>query len=1219
MVIKKIISTLLAVLMLCSACMLVISAEEVETFVSEYETNLSFPTIDYKLGRVDFNDAESALIESPEDKLATMDCRLEKDGYRLYVDAYSGEVGIECIATGEILLTNPYDLSESKNDDWATKLQLMSQLIVHYKEISSDQSKTLYSGEWTVGKAYDKNANPLKDEDVQPSQIRVKNIKNGLRVEYTIGREQSKMLVPRVIEQSAFETKVLNPIKEALEIAREQWIAQYMAEGLSEATATSKADVEVSLKLGPMTGFYKLYDPKNQPSSVAEQMYSAYPITKKMAVYVLDTTLFTKELARIEQIIKTYAPNYTYEELDADHMLVEYVNKDKNPPLFKMALEYTLDEQGLNVRLPANGIRFTESLYELLSVEILPYMGASSAEQEGYTFFPDGSGALFDYQQIANAKSDVAVVGKVYGQDYAYHTITGAHQEAIRYPVFGMVHAEEKTLLDEYGYPVVDAENSTLDETVYKTYDKQKGFVAIVEEGDAMMELVAESEVTTSGFNTVKMRVYPRPQDTYNVADAISVGENSTWTVVSSRKYTGNYKIRYIMLTPEEDAIQKGLKNTYDTSYVGMAMAYRAYLETKGVLTRLTAEQIDANNIPLYVETFGAMQTIERFLSIPFEVMTPLTTFADVSAMYDDLSAAGINNVNFILTGYTKGGLTSPMAPYHLKWEKAVKEGGMNFEELLAVAKEKDFGIFPDFDFAFVKQDKAFDGLRLKKHAVKTIDDRYTSKREYSATKQTYISYFELALSPAYFNYFYTKLTENYLEYDPIGISVASLGSYLNSDFDEDEPYNRADAQAFTTQAFAYLSENYDKVMTSGGNAYSWKYVDYITDIALDSSRYSAAAASVPFLGIVLHGYVEFAGTPINMEGNIDYAVLKAIESGAGLQFILSYRNTANLKNDEVLSQYYSIRYNIWKDDLITLYNEVNAALKDVQTSTIVDHRFLDGIRVADNDELEADAKAMLEALIAKEKAELEAAKKETNYRILMARKLLNGTDAPIFNINAAMTLTPVDPANPDAVIPEENKTLADKIADVEAMLTAFESNLATSTALTEDMYRLDYEIRVALDAVMTGIRSNIDDYELAKEGYDILVERGDCTIEHAQMLANLNAVKATYEALKAKETALTAKFDAACDAFMTKYEGQTVDKYTYADDEAEEEQDVAVSTDSKYTSDANKIAYVKYENGTAFILNFNNYAVVVTDYNTGIVYTLEAYGYVHLKPAANA
>ena len=43
---------------------------------------------------------------------------------------------------------------------------------------------------------------------------------------------------------------------------------------------------------------------------------------------------------------------------------------------------------------------------------------------------------------------------------------------------------------------------------------------------------------------------------------------------------------------------------------------------------------------------------------------------------------------------------------------------------------------------------------------------------------------------------------------------------------------------------------------------------------------------------------------------------------------------------------------------------------------------------------------------------------------------------------------------------------------------------------------------------------------------------------------------------------------------------------------------------------------YVNTQDGavTAFILNFNNYAVTVTADN-GITYTLEAYGYIVLKP----
>ena len=241
MIMKKIISTLLAVLMLAGTFSLLTVAAEVESFKPETDTSVSLPTMDYLKGREDFSDSSSKQITTAQEKIATMDCRLEKDGYRLYVDAYSGEVGVECIETGEILLSNPYDLSEDRSDgtQLATdlKMEMMSQIIVNFKDITKDQTQVYYSATYSAGKAYDKNGNPLSTDTkseaamVEPSQIRVRNIKNGLRVEYTIGPEQTKMLVPRVIEKTSFETRILNPIKDAIEAKKTEWLEQYIADG----------------------------------------------------------------------------------------------------------------------------------------------------------------------------------------------------------------------------------------------------------------------------------------------------------------------------------------------------------------------------------------------------------------------------------------------------------------------------------------------------------------------------------------------------------------------------------------------------------------------------------------------------------------------------------------------------------------------------------------------------------------------------------------------------------------------------------------------------------------------------------------------------------------------------------------------------------------------------------------------------------------------------
>ncbi len=1209
---NKIVSTLLAVLMLLSSFSVLTSAAEVSG--TKYEKNTDRQTLNYMTGNLLDYDEEGKLIinegtgepiyvvdengdkivvDTAEERLEYMDLRLEKDGYRLYIDAYSGEVAVENVESGEVLFSNPYDVATTKSAD-SVKEQLLSQIVVKYTSTTSNEENFFYSF----------------TEAAKREQIDIKNIKNGIRVEYSIGREQSKILLPMMIERTSFEEKILAPLKEALG--------------------------EDSYDYRKFDAFYVDIFKENYTGDTLDSALSKYPLLKQMDFYMLDGKTSDVDKNRLEQYIKTYVPDYTFDNLDEDHLLTGYVAEDDNPPLFRMALEYTLTEDGLSVRLPANGIRFNETLYRLVSLDILPYMGAAENSGAGYTFFPDGSGTLFDLEKIVDTNASTTVTAKVYGQDFAYHTITGKHQQEIRYPVFGVVDSYEKVIGQE-----IDEETGDVIKDITET--KNRGFVAIVEEGEAMMELSSYHEVRANNYSTVKMTVYPRPQDTYNVADAISVGNNSEWTVVSSRKYTGNYKIKYILLTPDEVAEEKGIKDYYECSYVGMAFAYRDYLIKNGTLTKLTADDV-SKDIPLYIETFGTIPTVERFLSIPVNVMTPLTSFEDVQTMYSDLSAKGITNVNFILTGYANGGMYSTV-PYGLKWEKAVG-GKSGFEELLEYAKKEGFGIYPDFDFAYISSTGLFDGVTLNDHIVKTIDNRYANKREYSATKQTYISYFELAVSPAYYNRFYEKLTSKYLDYEPIGISVSTLGNALNSDFDEDEPYNREDAKKYTMLALEYMADNYASVLASGGNSYTWKYLDHITEVALDSSRYAQAAAAVPFLGIVLHGYVQMAGDPINMEGNLNYALLKSIESGASLKFILSYRNTDNLKDFQDLSQYYSIRYDIWFDDVVSLYSELNSVLASVQTSTIVDHKFVEGTRVPDADELMADAEAAIQEAIKLEEALAQAAgdKERVDFRNARLNIMTNysALESTVDSLKKAVdTLKNVETTGEggatvkiarseelaklvkdyteakamldtlNAELEELNKdtsanaaAIKDKNAEIEKQTSACTKALNTAVRFVNDIYR-------QTDSIVKTLNTLKANAEAAKEAIELLETKEDIIPEFlSELKVKADAIIKAYDANKALlDEVLSFTQTAVFNAVDGKLEG--VEKYelpkenTAVENTEEVEEDVV----NKYQSDDNKIAYVEYENGVAFLLNFNNYDVK-TVYN-GTTYTIGSYDYV--------
>ena len=923
---KKVLSLIFALLLLAGSlfCMTpaAFAAEEEEAVEEE-----------------EFPDYTTLPFVSQERKLETMEKKLDLYGYELYIEPNTAEVAVVDKASGQVLFTNPYDVAGSKGTT-ATKEKLLSQIIINFTDNGTAKEYNSYADSAKLG------------------QIIIKEIKNGIRVEYTIGRANANYLVPRMISKDRLESEILSKIDSKFHYSK-------------------------------VYSFYDLKDPNdpNLPASVKTEMQKNYPVTKNMAIYVLTADINNRELGMIENIIKTYAPDYTYEEMEYDHQQTGYEATTQATPVFRLALEYTLTEDGLSVTLPANGIRFDETLYTLQTITFLPYMGAGTYTNEGYTFIPDGSGALMDYSDFAGKNTSIA--GTLYGTDFAYQTLEGsANQDIMRMPVFGIVESKSKIKYIDAERTYTETVTSTdpvtgeeITEEVEKTMtvqeatkvNEKRGFLAIIEEGDAFTRISAKHENQLHNYNSVQLSFNPRPKDTYKLSDSLSVGSSSDIEVVSNRKYVGSFTVKYIMLTDPTVAEENNIEEYYETTWMGMAQAYRDYLFENGTLTPLTDEDVD-DNIPLTIETFGAMDTIEKVLSVPTTVSKPMTTFENVATIFDELAAAGITNIDFKLTGYANGGMYAAI-PYKLTWEKATG-GSDGFADLVAYAEEKGFDVYPDFDFAYVNSRETFDGLKLNRDIVKTIDNRYSSLREYDASLQAYVSYFTLCVSPSAFSNFYGNFSQRYLKYENTNISLSTIGSALNSDFDEDEPYNRADAKEFTEEFLATVGEDMTGIMSEKGNAYTWKYVDKMLNVSLQSSRSLYASATVPFMGVVLHGSLEFTGSALNMAGDIDYEILRAIENGAGLYFILSYDNTELLKENYKLSKYYSVRYDIWKEELVERYNELNTLLADVQTSLIIGHEFLIGERVPTEAELAADAATAVAEKAAEEAKALETAKK---------------------------------------------------------------------------------------------------------------------------------------------------------------------------------------------------------------------------------------------------
>lgn len=865
---SKLLSRLLCVVL--SVLMLSCMLPALSVFAAGGKSTTNLPSTNVK-------DYTSVVYESVEKRLEAMTKVFDNGSYSLYCDEILGIVAYRKNATGETLFTNPWDMSKETSQLETILTAEMSQIILSYID----------------GKNNVKTLNTFTDAAMK-GQMTTKLIKNGIRVEYAIGETSARILLPMRIERSSFEKYILMPLKEARD----------------------NGDI-TSRDYAWFNAYYSLKQYASETNEAKRAAIAkAYPVAEKKNIdlYVYNSTPTVKEMRKLEALVLAYCPAYSFEQMDIDYDLVNYEEEATSPPVFRMALEYTIDENGLQVTLPANGLRYDETAYRITDFQLLPYMGASYTGNDGYTFLPDGSGTLYSF------KTPTSVSSRIYGEDYSLITkVSGLHTEAFRLPVFGQAEFEIS------GGKTV-----------------KRGYLGIIESGDTLATIAANHS----------SRKYASVVTSF-ITRQIDSPKSSNWSIYACRRYTDDYRLRYILLSDDDKAMSAGLSSYYECSWMGMAAAYRDYLDhTSETFNRLTDADVK-ENIPLYIESFGCMETIKKVLSVPLTVSSPLTTFEDIKTMYEYLAGEGIDTVNFRLKGFANGGLYSDV-PYKLKWESAVG-GKSDFKDLLEYAKDKNLGLYPDFDFVFSTGSEMGNAVKSKKNLARTIENRYTSKRSYSATYQTLVSYYQMVLSPATYARFYEKLEKRYSKYGNNGISLSTFGSNLNSDFDENKTVLREEAKEYVVTALSYFKDKGYDIMVDAGNAYAVLYADHVLGVPLDSSRYTTELSAVPFIGAVFHGYVQFTGTALNMEGDLTYAMLKAIENGASAYFVLSFRNTESLKEDQLLSQNYSVRYDIWQQKLVSIYRQLNEALRDVQTKLIIDHRFLSGSRVPDKDELRQD------------------------------------------------------------------------------------------------------------------------------------------------------------------------------------------------------------------------------------------------------------------------
>ena len=558
---------------------------------------------------------------------------------------------------------------------------------------------------------------------------------------------------------------------------------------------------------------------------------------------------------------------------------------------FTIPLDYQLTEDGLTVSIATSEIKEFGGA-KLYCITLLKHFGAANLEDEGYIFVPNGSGSLIYFN---NGKSNHGYTQYVYGTDPTVAGYTVVENTTVaRLPVYGM------------------------------KYDDNALF-SIIEKGDALARIDAFTSGATTNYNNAYTTFYVRGYELLSMFG--TTGSQADLPLVEDDIYIADLQVRYVPLSGD------------DANYSGMANYYREYLIAKGVL----GEKLDNKQVPFFLDILGGVNVPKNVFGVTVEDVVAMTTYEEASAIVEKLNTVGVGNIKMNYLGWFNGGY------YHDVPEKikGLSELGSKKEfAALAEKLELDGGALYG-NVAFNEVCYTSSDYILSQEAAKYYNGKLVllgNVNPYTLKKGTNAKYKETmytVLSARYLNYYAECFTEEFKAYDVQGVGLRDLGSVLSADKKRKDLIHRQDALQLTLAAFETLSKE-NMLLVQGGNAYSFGYTTEIVDAPISGSKFMLVDEIVPFYGMVIHGYINYAGDELNLTHSTERTelLLDVIENGAGLRYVLSHEKSDSIKYSG-LNHMYSVQYELYLEEIETFYKELSNALEDVVNVPMVEHEIL--------------------------------------------------------------------------------------------------------------------------------------------------------------------------------------------------------------------------------------------------------------------------------------
>ena len=591
---------------------------------------------------------------------------------------------------------------------------------------------------------------------------------------------------------------------------------------------------------------------------------------------------------------------YTREMLIEDCAVFGLIPTFHEPAQFNLAVELTLDGGDLVARIPTEEITAGNDFYKLQRIALLPNFVAlpAAAENDGFYITPDGSGALMRFNTFVGsmAKYDRPYMDNDYYADYYFQS---EYAQELRMPIFGVING---------------AEPST------------HGMLAIIEEG---METANLHITLGSTTGTGKKTAYTGTNAAYVSVDTLEHAkvringayESSSPTYISdSGHIVMDFTVRY-------------RPYAHEVSYFDLAMDYRDYLSARSGVAISAPEGPAA-----YVEVIGAVTLTDRFIGVPYDNITSMSTYTDVQEIIAALPEGSVVQYD--------GGFNSGVISELNDGARLVKENGTREEldALLSAAAAKGVKLYWQVNlsrvydngrtyipFLHALRDFSNEAAQIYLYTPDTakFNGRYDPIRAYTRVSPRYLPYLADA--------FLGDLKDQALDID---LAIGDLGHDVFADYRYNAVIDPVQANAIVEGTLDTLHASSALTLNDPSSEVA-PMADYIVNVSRTSSDYASFYATIPFRQLALRGLTNVVGQDVNLGSrSLDYYLLQAAELGTGVKYTVTAQNPDLFKTSH-FEAIYAADWNEWKDEIILAAEKCRELSALIGGQQITDHVML--------------------------------------------------------------------------------------------------------------------------------------------------------------------------------------------------------------------------------------------------------------------------------------